>query len=95
MKKIRVAFYLRVSTDGQTTENQRIELEKVAKNRGWDIVAVFDDNGISGAKGRSHRKEFDQLIKEATRGQFDIVAAWSVDRLGRSLQDCHAFHRLR
>jgi len=87
----RVAFYLRVSTDGQTTENQRLELEKVAKGRGWEIAAVFDDNGVSGAKGREHRKQFDQLIKDATRGKFDLVAAWSVDRLGRSLQDLIAF----
>ena len=90
MKK-RVAFYVRVSTDGQTTENQRLELEKVAKGRGWKIAAVFDDNGVSGAKGREHRKQFDQLIKDATRGKFDIVAAWSVDRLGRSLQDLIGF----
>jgi DNA invertase Pin-like site-specific DNA recombinase len=91
MKQVRVAFYLRVSTDGQTTDNQRVELEKVARHRGWDIAAVFDDNGISGAKGRSFRKQFNQLINDATRGRFDIVAAWSVDRLGRSLQDLISF----
>ncbi len=87
----RVAFYIRVSTDGQTTENQRLELEKVANMRGWEIVTIFDDNGVSGAKGREGRKQFDQLIKDATRGKFDIVAAWSVDRLGRSLQDLVGF----
>lgn len=87
----RVAFYVRVSTDGQTTENQRLELEKVAKMRDWDVVTVFDDNGVSGAKGREGRKQFDLLIKDATRKKFDVVAAWSVDRLGRSLQDLVAF----
>ena len=87
----RVALYLRVSTDCQTTENQRLELEKVAKGRGWKIVAVFDDNGVSGTKGREYRKQLDELIKDATRGKFDLVAAWSVDRLGRSLQDLIAF----
>ena len=87
----RVALYLRVSTDGQTTKNQKLELEKIAKNRGWKIAAVFDDNGISGAKGREYREQFDQLIKDATRGRFDIVAAWSVDRLGRSFKDLVAF----
>ncbi|MBT7147030.1 MAG: recombinase family protein, partial [Rhodospirillales bacterium] len=81
----RVAFYVRVSTDGQTTENQRIELEKVAVARGWDVVTVFDDNGVSGSKGREYRGQYDALIKDATRGKFDLVAAWSVDRLGRSL----------
>ena len=87
----KVAFYLRVSTDDQTVDNQRLELEKVAKARGWDVVAIYDDNGVSGAKCREHRKQFDQLSKDATRRRFDIVAAWSVDRLGRSLQDLVAF----
>lgn len=87
----RVAIYLRVSTDQQTTENQRLELEKVIKHRGWNLVSVYDDNGVSGSKGREHRKQFDALLKDATRGKFDIVAAWSVDRLGRSLQDLVGF----
>ena len=87
----KVAFYLRVSTDDQTVDNQRLELEKVAKARGWDVVAIYDDNGVSGAKCREHRTQFDQLSKDATRRRFDIVAAWSVDRLGRSLQDLVAF----
>jgi DNA invertase Pin-like site-specific DNA recombinase len=87
----RVALYLRVSTDGQTTENQRIELERVAAHRSWTIAATFVDHGISGAKGRDKRPAFDQLLKGATRGQFDIVAAWSVDRLGRSLQNLIEF----
>jgi len=87
----RVAFYVRVSTDGQTTENQRLELEKVAQARGWEVVTVFDDNGVSGSKGREYRGQYDALIKDATRGKFDLVAAWSVDRLGRSLQDLVGF----
>jgi DNA invertase Pin-like site-specific DNA recombinase len=80
-----------VSTDEQTTENQRLELEGVAKARGWQIVGSYDDNSVSGAKGREHRREFDRLLKDATRGRFDMVAAWSVDRLGRSLRDLVAF----
>ena len=87
----RVALYLRVSTDQQTTENQRIELVKWAEQRGYEIVAVYDDNGVSGAKGRQYRKQFDELQKAAVRGEFDMVASWSVDRLGRSLKDLVAF----
>lgn len=87
----KVAFYVRVSTDGQTTENQTLELEKVAKARGWEVVATYDDNGVSGSKGREGRKQFDALIKDATRGKFNLVASWSVDRLGRSLQDLIGF----
>jgi DNA invertase Pin-like site-specific DNA recombinase len=48
-------------------------------------------NGISGAKGRDKRPDFDRLCKDAARRQFDIVMAWSVDRLGRSLQDLVGF----
>lgn len=88
---MRVALYLRVSTDGQTTEHQRRELEARAVAAGWDVVKVYEDAGISGAKGRDKRPAFDALLKDATRRKFDMVAAWSVDRLGRSLQDLLGF----
>ena len=87
----RAAIYIRVSTDGQTVENQRLELEQVAKMSGWEIVGTYDDDGISGAKSRDHRDAFDRLCKDATRRQFDVVMSWSVDRLGRSLQDLIGF----
>lgn len=83
----RVALYLRVSTDVQTTEHQRRELEQAMAHRGWKIVATFEDAGVSGAKGRDKRPGLDAMLKEATRRKFDVVAAWSVDRLGRSLSD--------
>ena len=83
----RVAFYLRVSTGEQTTENQRRELEAVARHRGWDVVAIYEDQGISGAKGRDKRPQLDRMLKDAVRGKLDVLAAWAVDRLGRSLQD--------
>ena len=87
----RVAIYLRVSTDGQTTENQRLDLVRVAEKAGWDVVEVYEDAGVSGAKGREQRPAFDKLCKDATRRHFDVVMAWSVDRLGRSLQDLVGF----
>lgn len=87
----RVALYLRVSTTGQTVENQERELRAVAERAGWQITAVFTDAGISGAKGRDKRPGFDQLLRGAVRREFDMVAAWSVDRLGRSLQDLVGF----
>ena len=87
----RAAIYLRVSTDDQTTENQERELREVAERSGHEIVAVYRDDGISGAKGRDKRPGFDAMHKDATRRKFDIVMAWSVDRLGRSLQDLIGF----
>lgn len=83
----RVAFYTRVSTDQQTTSNQERELHAIATRAGWEIAEIYCDQGISGAKGRNERPAFDRLCKAATRREFDIVAAWSVDRLGRSLRD--------
>ena len=85
-KHKRVGLYLRVSTDEQTVENQKRELAAVARRSGWRIVATFTDNGISGSHGRDKRPGLDNLMKAATRREFDLVAAWSVDRLGRSLQ---------
>jgi DNA invertase Pin-like site-specific DNA recombinase len=81
----RVAFYLRVSTGGQTVENQRLELAAAAEQRGWTVSEIYSDNGFSGAKGRDKRPAFDRLCKDAVAGKFDIIAAWSVDRLGRSV----------
>ena len=89
MKK--VGIYLRVSTDGQTTENQRRELEAIAARSGWEVVGFYEDAGISGAKGRDKRPGFDRLLKDVTNRKVNMIAAWSVDRLGRSLQDLVGF----
>ena len=82
----RVAIYTRVSTDKQTTANQILELKRWAKNARHTVVKVYEDAGISGAKGRDQRPGFDALLKDAVRREFDIIAVWSSDRLGRSLQ---------
>ena len=88
----RVAFYLRVSTgDGQQTiENQRRALDEIAERAGWEVVEVYSDE-ISGTKGRERRPAFDRMLKAAVHRKFDMIAAWSVDRLGRSLQDLVGF----
>ena len=83
---LRVALYLRVSTtDGQTTENQRLVLARVAGHRGWQIVQTYEDTGISGAKGRDKRPAFNQMLNDAVRRKFDVLMIWSIDRLGRSV----------
>ena len=87
----RVALYTRVSTDSQTVENQHIELRAVAERLGWIIVAELADEGISGAKGRDQRPAFDRLMQMVTRKEIDLIACWSVDRLGRSLQHLITF----
>lgn len=85
----RAALYVRVSTAdrGQTVENQLQPLQEAAARLDWTIVAVHRDEGISGAKGRDKRPGLDAMLRGVTRGEYDLVAAWSVCRLGRSLPD--------
>jgi DNA invertase Pin-like site-specific DNA recombinase len=87
----RAVLYLRVSTTEQTTANQERELRQAAERAGWEVVKVYKDHGISGAKARDKRPAFDALCRDATKRQFDVVMAWNVDRLGRSLQDLCGF----
>jgi DNA invertase Pin-like site-specific DNA recombinase len=83
----RAAIYVRVSTDKQTVENQVRELHRIAERRGWQIVEEYHDAGISGAKGRDQRPALDRMLKDASKRRFDVVMAWAIDRLGRSLID--------
>jgi DNA invertase Pin-like site-specific DNA recombinase len=90
-RRKRAAIYVRVSTDEQSVENQEAELRATAERMGHEIVAVYRDKGFSGAKGRNGRPGFNAMHRDAARRRFDMVMAWSVDRLGRSLQDLVAF----
>ena len=79
----RAALYVRVSTDHQTVENQIRELSQVAERRGWEVIEIYRDAGISVAKVR----DLDAMLKDASRRKFDVVMAWAINRLGRSLVD--------
>lgn len=79
----RVAIYTRVSTDSQTTQNQRLELESYCQRQGWAIVGVYDDSGVSGTK--SERPSLNRLLKDASQGKMDVVLVWKIDRLARSV----------
>ena len=83
----RVAFYVRCSTKRQELTNQVRELEEVARHQSWRVVSRYEDFGVSGSKGREQRNGLDALLKDVARKKFDLVAVWSVDRLGRSLKD--------
>jgi DNA invertase Pin-like site-specific DNA recombinase len=95
----RAVLYLRVSTLDQTTANQERELREIAGRMNCEIVKVYKDHGISGTRGRDKRPGFDALCRDRAKRQFDVIMAWSVDRLGRSLQDLVGFlseiHALR
>jgi DNA invertase Pin-like site-specific DNA recombinase len=87
----RIALYARVSTGEQTTENQLRELHQAAERHGWRVVGVYDDNGISGVVPGQDRPAMRRLLMAVGRREVDLVAAWSVDRLGRSLLDVLGF----
>ena len=86
-KKRRVVLYARVSLKRQDIELQLDELRKVAEDRGWEVVGTLTDNGISGKKGREHRPGLEALLIGATRGEYDLVMAYKLDRIGRSTVD--------
>ena len=71
----------------QTVENQLRDLLAVAERQGWEVVATFTDEGISGVKGRDRRPGFDALLKGVARRDFDQITCFSVCRIGRSLPD--------
>jgi DNA invertase Pin-like site-specific DNA recombinase len=84
-KAKRAALYVRVSSDRQTVENQLAELRRALEFEGWQEVAVYKDEGISGIKGRDERPGLDQMLEDAKRRRFDVIMVWAIDRLGRSL----------
>ncbi|MFI5297684.1 MAG: recombinase family protein [Polyangiales bacterium] len=77
----RAAIYLRVSSDRQTTQNQRPDVEMLAATRGYQIVATYEES----ASAAKHRPEHARLMKDARRGRFDVVVVWALDRFGRSM----------
>ena len=81
----KVVIYGRVSTANQTVENQLHDLRQVAQNNGWEIVDEYLET-VSGTKSRNQRKEFERLMKDGVRGKFQMILAWDVSRLGRSLK---------
>lgn len=91
MTKKKAAIYVRVSTRSQSTDNQETALVALAEKAGWEVVEIYRDKGVSGAKHREERPAYARLHDDAARRRFDVLLAWSVDRLGRSLQDLAHF----
>lgn len=79
---MKVAAYLRVSTDAQTVENQRPDVEAFCATRGWTLTKLYTET-VSGAARR--RPVFDKMVEEARRGGFEAVVVWRLDRFGRSM----------
>jgi DNA invertase Pin-like site-specific DNA recombinase len=86
-KPRRAALYVRVSTDRQTVENQIESLTSIADQRGWHIVEVYRDAGVSGVTTRKDRPGLERLLLDASRAKFNVLMVWAIDRLGRSTRD--------
>ena len=81
---MKIALYMRVSTEDQENRNQELRLQEVAQAHGWDIVETFQDKESGGKRSRPGLEE---MIKGARSGDFNGVVAVKVDRIARSLQD--------
>jgi DNA invertase Pin-like site-specific DNA recombinase len=78
---VKVAIYCRVSTEEQDTANQLSVLEKMAQNRGWGIVEVYQEEASAWKAG--HQRELSRLLVDASRHRFEAVLVWALDRLTR------------
>jgi DNA invertase Pin-like site-specific DNA recombinase len=81
---MRAAIYCRVSTLDQNPQTQLLDLEQLASQRGFKIVKVYTDHGISGT--RTKRPGLDAMLADARRGQLDVVLVWACDRIARSVK---------
>ena len=78
----RAAIYARVSTGEQTPDPQLLRLRELAGRAGYEVVGEYVET-VSGAS--TARPELDRMMKDAARRRFDVLLAWDVSRLGRSL----------
>lgn len=77
------AIYLRVSkSDGsQSLDNQRPEVEQLVRARGLEVAHVYEEQ----ASAAKVRPKYEQMLKDARRGKFDVLVIWALDRFGRSM----------
>ena len=87
--KKRVALYIRVSTErqaeeGRSPESQREEMEKYCRRRGWEVVAVYQDDAVSGR--RADRPGLQRLLFDAQQGKFNVAMVFYISRFYRKLE---------
>ena len=78
---MRACIYSRVSTSGQDVQNQYTVLTEWAKHRGFEVVAVYQEEESAWKAG--HQKELAKLLADARKGKFQVVLVWALDRLSR------------
>ena len=91
----RASIYVRVSTGDQDTANQALALTEWAKNRGYEVVAIYSEEESAWKIG--HQRELARLLQDARKRKFDVMLVWALDRLSRegSLAILSLIHRLK
>jgi DNA invertase Pin-like site-specific DNA recombinase len=79
---MKVAAYLRVSTNDQNTDTQLHAIQSYCKMQNWELTETYTDVGISGVVDK--RPELDRLKEDVRKSQIDILVVWKFDRLARS-----------
>jgi len=81
----RAGIYLRYSSSQQdgSDEQQDAEIRKLCDREGYQVVATYTDQAITGDSGREHRPGLAAALDAVARGEFDILVAWDMSRIGR------------
>lgn len=79
---MKTAIYVRVSTQEQTTENQKTHLVNYCQKQGWQFE-VFEEQEST----RKTRPVKEQLLNDLRQKRYDCLLIWKLDRWGRSLQE--------
>lgn len=95
----RAALYIRVSTEeqvreGYSVEAQRDNLKRYAKNKGYSVVGVYADEGITARKKYTNRKEFMRLLDDVEAGKIDIILFIKLDRWFRNVGDYYKIQEI-
>lgn len=93
-----VAVYVRVSTDDprQTSSyqlQQNYYTGLVTKNKNWNLIKIYADEGISGTS-LNHRDQFLEMLEDCKKGGIDLIITKSVSRFCRNLEDCIHYTRI-
>jgi len=95
---MRCAIYTRVSTDEQAQpEYNSLQLQaelcqhyiEVQREQGWVVAGVYEDSGFSGKDLK--RPALQRLLRDVRRGEIQVVVAYKLDRISRSLRDFYEF----
>ncbi|MEP0825840.1 MAG: recombinase family protein [Nitrososphaera sp.] len=79
--------YLRVSTEEQTVQNQKMALQKWAHNNNYQILDFFEDSAVSGKIPATQRRGFQEMLELVTMASVDAVLVYELSRVGRTFWD--------